>query len=148
MTSSGWNPPETPFLDRARAEALRLPESQDDPRSLKIADQTILAVSSAQGVIDNGGFAYFFGADWPGQPPYSFFSDAYRRIGAEAAANCIDRGVSLFPFAHPERHKNRRKAFLKSLPDTHELIVLGHRVCGDVSVWVLLEQYAKGQSGH
>jgi len=138
----------TPFATRAREDALNRLGSRDDPRCLSITDQTILAVSSAQGVIDNGGFRYFFGADWPGQPPYSFFSDAYRRIGAEMAATCLDEALDLFPFADPERHGDLRKEFLGSLPDTHELLALGDRVCGDQAVWEHLEQYAKRQSGH
>src|SRR5262245_20000194 len=98
---TGWNPPKTPFLARARQAALkRLGESRQDPRCLGLADQTILAVSSAQGVIDNGGFPYFFGPTWPGQPPYSFFAEAYRRIGADGPAACIEQAAALFPFAN------------------------------------------------
>lgn len=135
MTSGSWNPPKTPFLDIARRAALkRLTPGRDDPRGLSLLDQTILAVSSAQGVIDNGGFRYFFEGDWPGRPPYSFFSDAYRRIGAEGPAKCIDDAAALFPFANPERHEKRRTRFLKSLAHTHELVQLGDRVCGDVTV--------------
>jgi Domain of unknown function (DUF4375) len=143
------NPPGTPFLDRARDAALkRLGVSREDPRCLGVFDQTILAVSSAQGVIDNGGFRDFFEGDWPGKPPYSFFSDAYRRIGAEAPAKCIDQAAALFRFKHPERHNERRQRFLQQLPDSHELITLGDTVCGDVTVWQRLEQYARNHSGH
>lgn len=144
MRSGSWSPPETPLLDLARARALeRLPRGQDDPRCLSERDQIVLAVTSAQSVIDNGGFRYFFENDWPGQPPYSFFSAAYRMIGAEMPAECIDRAVALFPFAQPEQHEEKRRRFLQALPDAHEVIELGHRVCGDTSVWELLESYVK-----
>ena len=139
----------TPFLDRAREQALqRLTRAREDPGCLSLFDQTILAVSSAQGVIDNGGFRHFFGSDWPRQPPYSFFSDAYRRIGQAGPAQCIDRAVRLFPFRNAERHEDRRERFLESLPDTHEFIVLGDRVCGDATVWEALERYARNRTGH
>jgi hypothetical protein len=144
VTSRRWNPRATPFLDRARATALRrLARLGEDARALGSVDQTIVAVSSAQGVIDNGGFRYFFGSNWPGRPPYSFFSDAYRAIGARKAARLIDQGAALFAFDHPERKGALRKRLLKSLPDTHRLIVLGDRVCGDMTVWTQLERYAK-----
>ena len=136
-------------MDLARRGALkRLTLAGDVLKSLSICDQTILAVSSAQGVIDNGGFQHFFEGDWPDKPPYSYFSDAYRRIGAEGAAQCIDRAAALFPFAQPERHGKRRQRFLKSLPEAHELFVLGDRVCGDVEVWSLLETYVRDHAGH
>ena len=147
--STDSHPPETPFLDRAHEAALtRLTQAGDDALTLSRVDQTILAVSSAQGVIDNGGFQDFFESDWPNTPPYSFFSDAYRRIGAQGPAACIDEAAALFPFDNPEQHDEERREFLGSLPETHALFELGDRVRGDTSVWGLLERYAKEHSGH
>jgi Domain of unknown function (DUF4375) len=146
--TSHRKPSSTPFTDRAVQEARRRQGSRADPRCLSIADQTIAAVYSAQGVIDNGGLEYFFGSDWPGQPPYSFFSGAYRRIGAEEAATCIDEAVRLFPFLNPEQHEEDRKQFIKGLPESHEFVVLSLRVCGDERVWKCLEEYARRQAGH
>ncbi len=59
--------------------------------------QNFLLVVSAQGVIDNGGYRYFFGADWPGNPPYSKFIDAYQSIGCEEQAKELERVVGTFP---------------------------------------------------
>src|SRR5262245_43487107 len=99
MPKSGGKASRTSFLDQAREVAQkRLSPSANDLRRLDLKDQAILAVSSAQGVIDNGGLAYFFEEDWPGQPSYSLFSDAYRRIGADAAARFLDAAAALFPF--------------------------------------------------
>src|SRR4026209_325238 len=58
--------------------------------------RVFIRVYSAQPVIDNGGFVYFFENDWPGNPPYSSFSEAYREIGATDVADWIDRAARLF----------------------------------------------------
>jgi Domain of unknown function (DUF4375) len=138
--------PDTPFLDRAIKVAFRrLKAAAENPRSLDEPTQTILAVYGAQGVIDNGGFRFFFESNWPAQPPYTFFSDAYRRIGAERAANAIDRAVAMFPFARPHLAKNRRNQFMSPLPDTAKFFRLD-RVCGDATVWVKLEEYVREHS--
>jgi hypothetical protein len=40
--------------------------------------QTVVLITLAQGMIDNGGFRYFFETDQPGQPRYKVYSGAYR----------------------------------------------------------------------
>src|SRR3954462_213387 len=63
---------------------------------------TVWAVEQAQGIIDNGGFQYFFENDWPENPEYSLFVDAFRRIGAAEAADCIQDAASMFPSSTPQ----------------------------------------------
>jgi hypothetical protein len=83
--------PAQSFLDRAAeytfAELKRLGR---DPAKLPAPLQTVALIYPAQGIIDNGGFEYFFEADFDFNPPYSLISAAYRRIGAVDAADCID----------------------------------------------------------
>jgi hypothetical protein len=72
----------TEIIDKAFKQATtklkEVGEKIDDlPRSVAI----FLIVYSAQGVIDNGGYRYFFESDWPDNPPYSKFYDAYSAIG-------------------------------------------------------------------
>jgi hypothetical protein len=138
--------PDTPALDRAIKVAVRrLSRVGGNPRRLDVPDQTIIAVYGAQGVIDNGGFQYFFENNWPGRPPYSFFSDAYRRIGAPDAARRIDKAVSMFPFPRPQLSQRRRRAFMRSLPEPQAFDRLD-RVCGDASIWRKLEQYVRAHA--
>ena len=112
------------------------------PSHLKIAIQTVIAVYPAQGIIDNGSFQYFFESDFPQTPPYSFFSDAYRRIGAEQAANNIDKAVELFGFSDPHLNIEKRGVFLDQRMDEDCLFhQLGDQVCGDESVWEKLADY-------
>jgi hypothetical protein len=129
------------LLDRASDEAFaRLEAVGGDLAALPIPIQTVVVIYSAQGVIDNGGLEYFYENDWPGQPAYSSFSDAYRRIGAVEAAECIERTASLFPFAEPHRYEGWRRRFLER-GSPPEFRTLSDRICGDETVWEKLAAY-------
>ena len=78
---------------------------------------TVWAVEQAQGIIDNGGLQYFFENDWPKNPSYSVFVEAFRRIGAVEAADCIQDAVEMFPFKSPHLDHQMRREFLSSLRD-------------------------------
>lgn len=124
-------------LEEMAGDLVRLPEPL----------LTVLAVCTVQGVVDNGGFRYFFESDFPGNPPYSLFSASYRRIDADEVADCIDRMVALFPFAEPHRHESERRRFLDSLDDQVEWMAQVDRLFGEQSLWEGLERYvAKHQA--
>ncbi len=53
----------------------KLDKARDDLDVLPPTVATFLLVHSAQGVIDNGGYRYFFESDWPNNPFYSRFVD-------------------------------------------------------------------------
>jgi hypothetical protein len=113
-----------------------------DPHKLDIPIQTVVVIFSAQGVIDNGGFQYFFESDFPQNPPYSFISDAYRRIGATEAAGYVDEAVAMFPFPDPHLSAKKRNAWMKKhAPEGSRFIEIGDRVCGDETVWKKLAKY-------
>lgn len=76
---------------------------------------TVWAIEQAQGVIDNGGFQYFFENDWPENPPYSLFVNAFRRIGAHEAADCIQEAVEMFPSTSPHEDHQMRRDYMDSL---------------------------------
>ena len=105
--------------------------------------QTLLIVESAQGIIDSGGLEYFFEADFPNTPPYSWFVDAYRRIGADEAADCIEAASLLFPFDEPQCFAPLRELWLEKFSaDPHgEFRRLSNRICGDGAVWEMLANY-------
>ena len=136
-------------LDRAVEHALADVRRLGDPNKLRPAVRTVLLVHTAQGIIDNGGLQYFFESNFPGEPPYSVFVDAYREIGAEAEATALSAAVALFPFANPHKHQRKRDKFLEQFQDDG-----GHRpdspfepltdkLYGKKKVWRLLEQYVK-----
>jgi hypothetical protein len=125
----------------------RLRRAGGNPRRLAEPARTLVLVYGAQGVIDNGGFRYFFENDWPGRPPYSWFSRAYRRIGANRAAALLDEAVTLFPFARPHLARRKRNVFIDTLAEDSRLFALGDRLCGDTSVWRKLEKFVVANRG-
>lgn len=118
-----------------------------EPSSLPVPLRTVVIVYSAHGIIDNGGLQYFFEADFPGNPPYSVFVDAYRAIGAEAEATALAEAVKLFPFEEPHLHMGRRDEFLGQFEHgggdrtDSPLEPFTNTICGSEAVWQLLASY-------
>ena len=106
---------------------------------------TFLLVHSAQGVIDNGGFRYFFESNWPETPPYSRFVEAYRTIGCEKQADELARVAGTFPFPSPHLDEESRNKYIDANLDEDEYEVKGwgDELCGDNEVWVKLEKFYK-----
>lgn len=121
----------------------RLEAAGGDMAALPEVPQTLLLVEAAQSIIDSGGLAYFYETDFPHNPPYALFADAYRRIGAEVAAECIEASSLLFPFAEPHFFEPLRQLWLEklALEPGGTLEVLSRRIAGDDSVWERLRAY-------
>jgi len=134
------------LLNRAMEFALaRLKEASGDIICLPIPLQTVIVVDSAQGIIDNGGLEYFYESDFVGTPDYGFFVSAYRRIGAEVAASCIETTSAMFPFDKPHLHEAKRLSWLDKVlgDESHPFVQLSRRVCGDQTVFLKLGQYVE-----
>lgn len=133
-------------LDRASEYAhAKLQEAGGRIAALAVAIQTLVVVESAQGIIDNGGLEYFYESDFVDAPPYSFFVEAYRRIGAESVASCIEATSRMFPFPEPHLHESKRQRWLDGVreDEQHEFFRLSQRACGDASVFVKLADYVE-----
>jgi hypothetical protein len=114
-----------------------------DITRLAIPLQTVAVIYSAQGVIDNGGLEYFYESDFNGTPEYSFFAGAYRRIGAEIAATCIEESAAMFPFVDANLYELKRQQWLDKVKedDSHAFVKLSRKICGDPSVFIKLGEY-------
>ena len=123
----------------------QLEAAGDDLSALPVPLQTVVLVMWAQGPIDNGGLYYFFGPDFPGLPPYDLFVGAYRRIGADVAADRLEAATRLFPFDAPHLHWDQRSTWLRSHGVALEEPDEG--ICGNASVYPLLEAYVDAHSG-
>ena len=130
------------WIERAFAE---LEAAGGDPVRLSEPFRTIVVITACQGVIDNGGLRLFFENDWPGQPPYATFADAYRRVGARHSAEAIESAARLFPCARPESEQARRRQVLAG-PTGAEVDALTPT---DEDVWAALALYlrSRGDSG-
>lgn len=133
----------------------RLQAVDNDATKLAEPYRTLVLIESAQGIIDNGGLIYFFESDWPGCPPYSAFSDAYRRIGMPDAADDLDRAAKSFGFQEPEKYRERRQAFMAKQfgsedDDGEEIegqweVQWTDRICGNEDVWTMLSDWLRTQ---
>lgn len=138
------------LLERASTYATALvQESGGDVNQLPIPVQTVVVIDTAQGIIDNGGLEYFYESDFPGNPPYSFFVEAFRRIGAEAVASCIEETSRMFPFPEPHLYESKRQQWLDAVKhdETHAFVRLSCRACGDDSVFRKLAEYVERNRG-
>jgi Domain of unknown function (DUF4375) len=120
----------------------RLEDADGSLTKLPLALQTVVVVTSAQGVIDNGGLEYFYENDYPHNPPYSLFVAAYRRIGALEAADCIEQTAAMFPFRNPHFHHEKRRGFMER-EASPQFRALSGRICGDKTVWGKVADYVK-----
>lgn len=85
-----------------------------DIRSASKAEQTVVVVVSADGVIGNGGLGYFFEQPWDGDPTPDIFIDAYRSIGADA---CADALTTAFTERDPDRYDSLEDPFFEAFDD-------------------------------
>lgn len=131
-------------VSRGFKKALRLLEkAKDDLDLLPETVATFLLVHSAQGVIDNGGYRYFFELNWPNDPPYTRFIEAYKTIGCEKQAADFARVVDAFPFDHPHLDEEGRNKYMNENfdEDARDVKGWGDKLCGDQEVWKKLETF-------
>ena len=138
MNTSALGEPYNHAIDRLQAAG-------GDLQALTIGLQTLLLVESAQAIIDNGGLEYFYEADFPNNPPYALFVEAYRRIGATVAADCLEASSLLFPFDEPQYFEPLRQLWLEKFRSDpgHDFARLAREIGTDATVWDRLEEYVE-----
>lgn len=140
---------DTPNYDRGWRFAVREWNRLGDLAKLSPAVRTLLLVSAAQGVIDNGGLQYFFESDYEGQPHYSEFVEGYRAIGANKEGDALAAAVALFPFSEPHLERTLRDEFLTQFLHENSHIPsspfepLTDVICGSKDVYPLLDKYVE-----
>ena len=119
--------------------------ADDNTEKLPFEVQTFMYVNSAQGVIDNGGYRNFFGSDWPNNPTYSKFINAYRTIGCQSQADDFQKVSLSFPFDNPHLKEKERIKYMDDNYDEEGFCIKGwgDSLCGDNEVWEKLERYYK-----
>jgi hypothetical protein len=135
---------ESDLISLAFKKAVKLlDKAHDDMGLLPPEVSTFLFVHSAQGVIDNGGYLYFFESNWPNNPSYSKFVESYRAIGCEKQANELARVISTFSFDNAHLEEDLRNKYMDDNYDENkcEIKGWGNDLCGDEKVWAKLEQY-------
>ena len=120
----------------------KLKKVGNDISKLSFPEQVVVVIYSAQGVIDNGGFQYFFERDFPNKPDYAVFIRAYAEIGAVIEAKSLETAVSMFGFSDPHLHTEKRRYFLDQLDEEGAFFKLEDELCGNGEIWEKLEEYA------
>ncbi|MBI1423106.1 MAG: DUF4375 domain-containing protein [Gammaproteobacteria bacterium] len=123
----------------------RLDEVDNHLDALPHPVRTFLTVYLAQTVIEVGGLEYFFTSDFPENPPYRQFINAYREIGAMGTVAALEKSLSFFAFDSPETQPDLRREFIESLPDdaSHAFSKLSNQLREDESAWDRLGEYAQ-----
>lgn len=139
----------TDIMPALEAAEDKLAAVDQDMSMLPEAVRTFLLVHGAQGVIDNGGYRFFFEADWPNTPAYDAFVSAYETIGCSEQAEDLRRVVATFRFQDPHLHKVQRQAFIEARFDKSQYCVpeWGDALCGDKDVWEKLARYYEMHEG-
>jgi len=75
----------------------------------------VLAAVTAQAIIDNGGFRYFFTSHFKGRPDFKMIVDAYTQIGATDAADAIRQALHLFPDGEPPEAMDEREKYIEAI---------------------------------
>ena len=78
----------------------------------------VVIVYSAWGLIGNGGFQYFFESNFPNDPSYEVFTQAFSSVGLTEIAVRFSQLVSLFPFEDPHKFPQKRQKFIDTQPST------------------------------
>ena len=60
-----------------------------DPHTAPWEHRVCVMLHAAQGIIDNGGFEYFFEAPFEGHPALDDFPEAFEAVGAQSSAAAL-----------------------------------------------------------
>ena len=66
-----------------------------DVNTSPLTHKVVILVYSAQGIIDNGGFEYFFENPFEGNPDYQCFVKSFFQIGAIECSEAIKKAIKL-----------------------------------------------------
>lgn len=137
------------LLDKVSEIAFKkLADAGDRMESVEEPYKTVAIIYSAQGVIDNGGMVYFFENDWPNNPPYSVFADAYERIGMADAAKALRAAEKSFDVPNPEGNRNARTEYMEAHQDRFNGMVWDDCICGDKKVFEDLAHWVRSHPNY
>ncbi|MFV2057223.1 MAG: DUF4375 domain-containing protein [Thiohalomonadales bacterium] len=96
----------------------KITSAQDfDIQKVPAEHRDVVAVITAQAIIDNGGFRYFFESHFNGDSDYQIFVNAYKNMGATESADAINQALMMFPNGVPPEELDQRQKYLDSIFD-------------------------------
>jgi hypothetical protein len=82
------------MVDLIDATVDRIVKKGFDPNQSPFAHKVAVMLTTAQGIIDNGGFEYFFGLPFHVQPNMEDFVAVYESVGANRSAKAFEEAIS------------------------------------------------------
>lgn len=79
-------------------------------------ERVVTLVWHSLGVIENGGFEYLLGADYPGDPGFVLTAASYRTIGALTAHRAFQDALACFPSSSPPAELEARRRCFAAAP--------------------------------
>ena len=86
-----------------------------DINKLPEVPRNVVAVVTAQAIIDNSGFRSFFESEFDGKPDYQLFVNAYKAIGADESARAIESVLAMFPEGRPPENWRQKQKYLEEI---------------------------------
>ncbi|MDH5326333.1 MAG: DMP19 family protein [Gammaproteobacteria bacterium] len=122
-------------------------QSNFDIRKLPEVPRNVVAVVTAQAIIDNGGFRQFFESEFDGTPDYHLFVEAYEAIGAAESARAIEQALELFPEGRPPENWVKKEKCIKEIFTGNEgdslVQNIQGKILGNDRNYQLTAQYAR-----
>jgi hypothetical protein len=80
---------------------------------LPVAQQFFICVYTSHAIMVNGGLEYFYESDFEDQRPYAYFVKAFRAVGLDRAARCIEASERMLGVDEAHLHEAKRQAALE-----------------------------------
>jgi len=90
------------MTDLIDATVDRIVKNGFDPIQSPFAHKVAVMLTTAQGIIDNGGFEYFFGVPFNIEPDMEDFIKAYEAVGALGSAKAFEEAISRSKTTEPK----------------------------------------------
>lgn len=118
-----------------------------DINALAEVPRNVVAVVTAQAIIDNGGFRQFFESEIDGKPDYRIFVQAYKAIGARESAQAIEQVLEMFPEGQPPQNWCQKEKYLSKIfsQDQSDSFIsrIQDKISGNDRNYVLTAKYVR-----
>ena len=83
-------------------------------------EKVVVMASTAQGIIDNGGFDYFFENEFEGSPDYEEFIKVFNAIGALESAEAIKDAIEINKHSGINKFESLDTIVIERSKDTYQ----------------------------
>lgn len=119
-----------------------------DIHDVSQAHRNVVAVITAQAVIDNGGFRHFFESQFDGSADYQMFVQAYQDVGAAESADALNQALMMFPDGVPPSEVDERQKYLNAIfdesgNDNLKISAIENKILGNMENYSLVASYIR-----